>query len=234
VSSTSDPVASDPVASDPVASDPVASDQRARDQQARVYAGTYDCVARFGLAKTTIDDVARASGVSRATVYRMFPGGREQILRETVGWEMNRFFAGLAAEVEDAPDLASRLERGLAFARRSVLEHAVLQKVLATEPDALLPLMTIEQHRVLRYITAYLAPLLEAERVAGRLRPEVDVELAADHVARMLLSLIASPGRWDLADPAAVRDLVSRELLGGIARPGSSPGNLTREQGPGN
>jgi AcrR family transcriptional regulator len=188
-------------------------------QRDSVYAGTYECVARFGLAKTTVDDVARASGVSRATVYRLFPGGRDQILRETVGWEMNRFFTRLAGEVEDAPDLETRLERGLAFARRSVLEHEVLQKVLATEPDALLPLMTVEQHRVLRYITAYLGPVIEAERAAGRLQEGVDVDRAADYIGRMLLSLIGSPGRWDLSDPEAVRDLVTRELLGGIVLP---------------
>jgi AcrR family transcriptional regulator len=168
------------------------------------------------MGKTTIEDVARASGVSRATIYRLFPGGRDQLLLETVGWEMTRFFTRLAAAVADTPDLESRLEVGLAFARRSVLEHAVLQKVLASEPDLLLPLMTVEQHRVLGFITAYLRPLLAAEEEAGRLRPGVDVEQAADYVARMLLSLIGSPARWDLSDPAAVSDLVRDELLGGI------------------
>jgi AcrR family transcriptional regulator len=186
------------------------------DPREKVLAGTYECAARFGLAKTTIDDVARASGVSRATIYRLFPGGREQILRETVGWEMNHFFARLAAAVVDASDLETRLERALVFARRAVLEHAVLQKVLASEPDALLPLMTVEQHRVVGYIREYLRPLLEAERAAGRLVADIDLDAAADHVARVLLSLIGSPGRWDLTDPAQVRDLVRDEVLGGI------------------
>lgn len=181
-----------------------------------MYAGAYECVERFGLTKTTIEDVARASGVSRATVYRLFPGGRDQLLRETVGWEMNRFFARLADAVADLPDLASRLEQALTFARRSVLDHTVLQKVLTTEPEVLLPLMTIEQHRVVRYITAYLVPLLEVERAAGRLDPSVDITRAADHLSRMLLSLIGSPGRWDLGDPESVRALVRRELLGGL------------------
>jgi AcrR family transcriptional regulator len=183
-----------------------------------VYAGAYECVARFGLAKTTVDDVARASGVSRATIYRMFPGGRDQLLRETVGWEMNRFFTSLAEAVADADDLQTRLERGLAFAHRAVVEHAVLQKVLTTEPEALLPLMTIEQHRVLGYIVEYLRPLLVAERDAGRLRPDVDLDLAADYVARMLLSLIGTPGRWDLTDPVEVEHLVRDELLGPLFR----------------
>ncbi|MEX0665629.1 MAG: TetR/AcrR family transcriptional regulator [Acidimicrobiia bacterium] len=189
------------------------------DPKERVLAGTYDCAARFGLGKTTVDDVARASGVSRATIYRLFPGGRDQILRETVGWEMNHFFVRLAEAVADAPDFATRLERALAFARQAVLEHAVLQKVLAAEPDVLLPLLTLEQHRVLGYIRDYLGPLLRAEQDAGRLVLGIDLDAAADHVARLLLSLIGTPGRWDLADPAQVRNLVRHELLGGIVVP---------------
>lgn len=168
------------------------------------------------MGKTTIDDVARASGVSRATIYRLFPGGRDELLRKTVGWEMNHFFSRLAEAVDDGPDLAARLELGLTFARQSVLEHQVLQKVLVAEPEMLLPLMTVEQDRVLGFIRAYLRPLLEAESSAGRLREGVDLDQASDFVARMLLSLIGSPGRWDLADPTQVRQLVREELLGGI------------------
>jgi AcrR family transcriptional regulator len=181
----------------------------------RVLVATYACVARYGLAKTTIDDVAKESGVSRATIYRLF-GGRDELLLETVGWEMNRFFVRLAEAVADAPDLAGRLEVGLTFAHRAIREHDVLQKVLVTEPDRLLPLLTIEQHRVLGYVHDYLRPLLDEEDAAGRLRPGLDRDETAEYLARMVLSLIASPGRHDLEDPDAVRELVRRELLGGI------------------
>src|SRR4029078_10561601 len=37
---------------------------------ARMLDATITCLARFGVAKTTIDDVAREAGCSRATVYR--------------------------------------------------------------------------------------------------------------------------------------------------------------------
>jgi AcrR family transcriptional regulator len=189
------------------------------DARERVLAGAYDCVARFGMAKTTVDDVAKVSGVSRATIYRLFPGGRDQVLRETVGWEMNRFFARLADAVEGAPDFETLVEEALIYAHRAVNDHEVLQKVLVTEPDVLLPLMTIEQHRVLRYITAYLRPLLEREAAEGRLHPGLDVEAAADFVARMALSIMASPGAVDLADPAQVHALVRERLLAGILVP---------------
>jgi hypothetical protein len=44
--------------------------------------------------------------------------------------------------------------------------------------------------------------------------PELDA--AADFLARMVLSYIGSPGRWDLNDPEQVARLVRAELLAGI------------------
>jgi hypothetical protein len=49
--------------------------------------------------------------------------------------------------------------------------------------------------------------------------PGLDLERAADYVARMLLSLIGSPGRWDLDDPEQVRLLVRGEVLAGVITP---------------
>ena len=46
----------------------------------RVAEALLRCVARWGLAKTTIEDLAREAGVSRATVYRLVPGGKQAVL----------------------------------------------------------------------------------------------------------------------------------------------------------
>src|SRR6185437_6700277 len=86
----------------------------------RLLAATYACVARYGLGKTTIEDVVKESGVSRATIYRYFPGGRDELVRETVGWEIAHFLARLGDHVRDEPDLNSLVAEGLRFARRSL------------------------------------------------------------------------------------------------------------------
>jgi len=182
----------------------------------RLLAATYRCVERFGLGKTTIEDVAKESGASRATIYRQFPGGRDELLLETVGWELSNYFNELADHVRDAPDLAELLSRGLAFAHRSVAEHAVLRKIMQTEPERLLPLLTTEATKTLPFIADFLLPYLRREAEAGRLRAGVDCETAADYLARSILSLIGAPGRWDLDDPAQITELVHGELLGGI------------------
>ncbi|MGH9080390.1 MAG: helix-turn-helix domain-containing protein, partial [Acidimicrobiales bacterium] len=59
-------------------------------QRVRVIDATLDCLALHGTAKTTVDDIARRAGVSRATVYRAFPGGRDEMLSAVVDTEMAR------------------------------------------------------------------------------------------------------------------------------------------------
>ena len=189
--------------------------------QERVLEGALASIGRYGLARTTVDDVAQASGVSRATIYRHFPGGRDQVVRDTVAWEQGRFFARLGEAVAGAPDLCVLLEDALVFARQALAEHAVFQRVVETEPERLLPLLTVDSNRILPFIAAFLVPYLERERDAGRLRPGADPASAADYVARMVLSCIGAAGVYDLDDPAEVRLLVREQLLAGVLAPGA-------------
>lgn len=181
----------------------------------RILEAAYRCVAHYGMAKTTIEDVAKESGVSRATIYRQFPGGRDEVVRETVGWEVGRFMGRLAEAVAGAPDLVSLVEEALRFGRKALVEHAVLQKVLATEPERLLPLLTVDQ-RPLQVATAFLRPYLERAAERGLLRDGVDVGEATEYASRMLLSLAASPGNLDADDPAQLRRVVEEQILAGI------------------
>jgi AcrR family transcriptional regulator len=182
------------------------------DTRQRIIEATYACVARWGLAKTTVEDAARQAGVSRATVYRYFPGGREELLHDVVSWEFVAFFLRLYEEVQGAASLEAVMERGIAFAHRSIAEHEVLQRVMQTEPETLLPTLTLESNRIREAIAEFLLPyLLEHGLAEG-----VDPRQAADFLARMVLSYMASPGRWDLDDAGQVSRLVREELLAGV------------------
>jgi AcrR family transcriptional regulator len=184
----------------------------ADDPRYRILDATVICIARYGIGKTTVEDAAREAGVSRATLYRYFPGGRDELISETLALEVERFFVRLARAVEDVADVVTRLERGLMFAHRAVEDHALLQKVLETEPERLLPHLTRSAPMVLAVLGDYLRRLLADEP----LRPGMTTERAADWLARMVLSFIIAQGRWDLTDPADVRRLVRGQLLVGI------------------
>ena len=185
------------------------------DTRQRIVEAAYACVARRGVAKTTIEDVAREAGMSRATVYRAFSGGRDEVINATVAWATLDFFGRLYEQIQGADSLEEMMERGIVFAYRSIVDHEVLQRVMQTEPDKLLPILTVESNRIRDGIAVVLAPYLQERGTA----PGVDLEDAADFLARMILSYISAPGRWDLEDPDQVSRLVRSELLAGVVVP---------------
>lgn len=198
------------------------------DARQRILEAAYDCVARKGIAKTTIEDAARRARVSRATVYRTFPGGRQELINAVVGWATIQFFTRLYEEVQGAESLEQVMERGIMFAHRSIVEHEVLQRVMQTEPEKLLPALTFESIRIRDGIAEFLVPYLAQRGVAGG----VDLLEAADFLARMVLSYMSAPGRWDLDDPVQVAQLVRAELLAGVvAAPAEGATEPISEQG---
>lgn len=182
------------------------------DVRTRLLEATYACIARDGLGSTSLEDAARAAGVSRATLYRYFPGGREELLGAVITWETVRFFLRLAEAVEDAPDLETLLVDGIVFAHRAIEEHEVLQRILGTEPELLTPQLTVDAPRILSLVRTFFLGRFDDHRLREGL-PSGD---AADYVARMTLSFISSPGRWDLSDTAQVSKLVRSEILAGV------------------
>jgi AcrR family transcriptional regulator len=191
------------------------------DTRQRILEATYTCVARWGLAKTSVEDAAREAKVSRATVYRVFPGGREELISAVVAWATLEFFIRLYEQVQGATSLEQVMERGIMFAHRSIVEDEVLQRVMQTEPEKLLPTLTFESIRIRQGIAEFLVPYLEQRGVAQG----VNLKEAADFLARMVLSYMSAPGRWDLDDPAQVAQLVRAELLAGVvADPGLDAG----------
>jgi AcrR family transcriptional regulator len=185
----------------------------AAEPRDKVLGAVVTVAGRVGLRRVTVDEVAREAGVGRASVYRWFPGGREQLVDEGVTWEVGRFLGRLGRAVADAPDLRTRLIRGLGFAHRSIAEHEVLQHLLATEPGGLLP--QLQQTGPL-VVAVFRDALVEHVAAEPRRRPEIDPVEASEWLARMVLSFIVEQGRWDLDDPDEVARLVDTELLAGI------------------
>jgi AcrR family transcriptional regulator len=69
----------------------------------RVLDATYDEVAERGLGALTVEAVAVRAGSSRATVYRHFPGGRDELIDRTIRREVRRFFDTVLAAAPAPP-----------------------------------------------------------------------------------------------------------------------------------
>jgi AcrR family transcriptional regulator len=189
------------------------------EMQERILDAALACVARVGLAKTTLDDVAREAGCARATLYRYFPG-KQLLVGAIVAREAQRISDELVAAtracstVEDA--LVATVTTGVAALER----HAALQTVLVVEQEVLLPHLAF--HRAddfLRGASAAVAPAL------APFVPEGRAERAAEWLVRIVLSFACSPSPMvDLHDERSVRQLVSEFVLPGLVPTAATQG----------
>lgn len=185
----------------------------ADDLRTRVIDATFDEVAVHGLAALTVESVATRAETSRATIYRHFPGGRDELVETTIRREVSRFFAALLAEAPAAADDPVAHVEGLVIhGHRRLRGHDVLQRLLVEEADAIVPSLATVHPMVQSGLAAHLEGVLAAAETCDG----VEVAPAAEFCARMLLSFIGSGGAWDLADPDDVRELVRGHLLAGV------------------
>jgi AcrR family transcriptional regulator len=104
----------------------------------RILEVTEDVLRRFGLAKATVVDVARALDVSHGSVYRHFPS--KASLREAVAkrW-LDRVNAPLLKIAESSGPAPARLERWL----RAMI--AIKHKKVAEDPEMFETYLTLAQ-----------------------------------------------------------------------------------------
>jgi len=114
--------------------------------------------------------------------------------------------------VGDSPDVETLHVDSLILGHRAIEEHTELQKLIEAEPGLLLPTLTVETSHLLSQIREFFVSRLALHGLPAG----VSVEEAADYVARMLLSFMGSPGRWDLSDRLQVTTLVRSELIAGV------------------
>lgn len=181
-------------------------------QRVRIVDGALRCIARQGTRKTTADDLARESGVSRATLYRAFPGGRDAVLGAVVETEVARFFSGLAVVMGEAHDLEDVLVAGMVHAARRLSAHAALGYLVEHEPDVILPYLAFDpMDRLLLVASAFTAPFF------GRWLELDQASRAAEWAVRIVLSYLACPAPGsDLKDPGDARHIVSTFVVPGI------------------
>lgn len=182
------------------------------DLRDRVLDATFAEVDDNGLSGLTVEAVATRAGSSRATIYRHFPGGRDELVDTTVRREVRRFFDALSASVPVDGDLVERVSALVAAARSLLREHRVLQRLLEDEAEAIVPSLATVHPRIQDALSGYLLDQFDRSGIPDG----VDPARAADHCARMVLSYVGAAGSRDLDDPEQLRSVVRTRLLAGI------------------
>ena len=165
-------------------------DPTVRDQ---VLTAAVDAASIHGIAKLSMADVARLAGLSRQTVYRHFPS-KDALVAEVIASETAHLANGVIAATRVHDDPRDALEAALLAALIAAREHPLLDRLIRTEPESLLPLLTTDGGPVMGFVRGVVERII-AERVLVDVRPVPDpvaLRRFADIVTRLLVSYAVS------------------------------------------
>jgi AcrR family transcriptional regulator len=169
------------------------------------------CVARVGVAKTTLDDVAKEAGCARATVYRCFPG-RLALMRAVLEREIAALTERVIGAADRTESLADAVSAVILSCAQTFNSHPALAFVLEHEPELVAPQLSFERgSAVITSAGAVVAPAF------SRFIPVERAARLGEWVARITLSYLCNPiDQGHLDDPAFVRALVHDFVLPGV------------------
>jgi AcrR family transcriptional regulator len=145
----------------------------------------------FGLRRSTMDDVARSAGLGRATVYRRFP--QKGDLVAAVGMrEVSRFLAAVDLEISKADNAQDRMIEGFVAVVHGLREHPLLNRLLSSEPEAILPGLTLTGGPIIALARSYLVEKIREDQKSGQIGP-FDAEPLAEMLARLIHSMVLTP-----------------------------------------
>ena len=183
----------------------------------RVADAMLTCIGRWGLGKTTIEDVAREAGVSRATVYRLFPGGKHAIVRAGLHTEVERLVAVLTEDLPRYDDLETCLARAISLATAFLQENEALDYLREHEWESVEAFLAFD-----RLDTLFLLAGTTLGPSLLRFLPPERATQVAMWCARIVVSHLLYPSDApDLADPDVARRLVRTSLVRGL-EPGAA------------
>ncbi|HEY0176817.1 MAG TPA: TetR/AcrR family transcriptional regulator [Pedobacter sp.] len=139
---------------------------------------------KFGLKKTTIEDISAASGKGKSTLYYYFPG-KNEIFEAVVKFEMKTVIKNLRETVNTAASAKDKLKAFLTDQSVAILELRSLYKVLFEDiiecRNMLMPLRLKYEQTQLEMIT----DIIREGSIRGEFR-----ELSADHIRKLSLVMI--------------------------------------------
>ena len=148
-----------------------------------------DLLATYGVRRVSLSDLSTTAKVSRQSLYRWF-GDRDGVVRAVLIRERDRFVDAALAAAADEADLRKALEAVVGETLRMASTHPLLNRLRASDPEVLLPLLASSDNVVSATVSA-----VAVEFMTSRV-PDADrdrVREAADVYTRLVVSYLLNP-----------------------------------------
>jgi AcrR family transcriptional regulator len=196
---------------------PAGADPATRE---RILQAGISCITQYGRAKTTLQDVAVAAGVSRATIYRYF-ADRGALFGSIRDFELERDGAQISRRA-DATRTLPEAVAVIAEVLSATASRYRMRNHLAAGDESLVTYVAMNHHRQRERVAQLVRPYVTRAVDRGELRAGVSAAEAEEWIALTLAQVtsLTSVHSVDLADPAAVGQWFGRLSCTGICADG--------------
>lgn len=185
--------------------------------QPEILDGALSAFLEFGIRRTSMGEVAKRSKLSPATLYRRF-AQKGDIIRAVAIREARRFIDEVDARIDQGASAEEQVVEGFVAFTQGVRRNKLLTRLLVTEPEFTLPLLTTEAGPFLALGRDYLAGITRRLQAEGKLQA-YEAEPVAEILARLALSLVLTPdGLIPVDDVEAARSFARDHILA-LVRP---------------
>jgi AcrR family transcriptional regulator len=175
------------------------------------------CLRRDGIRRTTALGVAREAGVSRAWLYRHFPD-KAALLSAALIRRDEAFWVDAQHRVDRVDGLAAKVAAAVVLSQASPL-GPLATELREQEPAAFAEVIGTYVDDVVPGLAWFWQRELAAGVAAGELRPDLDIDAAAEWVMRVVVSLVGVPGAAvDVTDAHSVEGLLETYLMPALRR----------------
>lgn len=142
---------------------------RQRTDVSRLLDAARDCILAVGWRRTTLTDVARRAGVSRMTIYRVWPD-MQTLLADLMTREWSQLADAAARQAASQPTGAAQVAAGVVATVRTLRQNELLRRILEVDPEMLLPYLLDRRGRSQDGVLALLEPVIAAGQDDGTVR----------------------------------------------------------------
>ena len=172
------------------------------------------CFDKYGIAKTTMDDIAKEAGVSRPTVYRHF-SDRDTLILAVVLRRSRQLIDRAQKAIRKHPTFEERLVEGLLFMVDKGRKDPFVRLLVSPEHMDLASQIIGGSTAAVDVAYDMWEPILAEAREQGELRPDLDFRAIATWITYLTLLLI---GRGDIEpDISAQREMLRTFVLPAFA-----------------
>lgn len=159
----------------------------------------------------TMDDVSRAAGIGRATLYRHFKN-RDDLLLTLMEQEALQLANRVEKKIRKYERPAEYVIEGMVQAWTEIRSNELLGSIFLSGSSATVSRLLFETDRLMDIAMGIMVPVVQRARDSGQLATDMDFDTLGEWILRILVSLITVPSR-KLNSSAAVRDMLYATML---------------------